>query len=127
MRTVNFCWVLLHMLVLSVEDLREHQLSMSVVLELGLTGWVCGWHTGHLPQIGPGICLLVIGYLTQEKIGYGDGYLMLSLGMWLTLSELLQVLMLGISLLSLYGICARKKELPLVPFLTIAYLMGEWI
>lgn len=126
MREVNFWWVLIHLVFLSWEDIRERQLSMAVILELGLSGLVPVLWQGHKPGFLLGFFLLLIGVLTQEGIGYGDGYLMLALGMWLSFEELWKLLLTGVGVLSLYGVCTRKKELPLVPFLTIGYLIGVW-
>lgn len=124
---VNFWWVLVHLLVLSVEDIKEQQLSMLFILELGLGGLVYVLYGGHRPQLGLGIFLLALGYGTKEKIGYGDGYLILALGMWLSYTALMKTFFLGICMASLYGICVQKRELPFVPFLTLAYMIEEWI
>lgn len=124
---VNFWWVLIHLIILSVEDIRNRQLSVLLILELGLGGLVYVLYGGHRPEPGLGILLLAFGYGTKEKIGYGDGYLMLALGMWLSDAALLKIFFLGICMASLYGVCMQKRELPLVPFLTMAYMMEEWI
>ncbi|MDE6961934.1 MAG: hypothetical protein K2P27_13925, partial [Lachnospiraceae bacterium] len=58
--------------------------------------------------------------------GYGDGWLILALEMWLSVPELLYLLFLGIGMGTLYGFCFRIREVPLVPFLTAAYLIGVW-
>lgn len=124
---MNFWWVLIQLLILSVEDIRKRQLSVLLILELGLSGLVYVLYGGHRPQPGLGIILLAFGYGTKEKIGYGDGYLMLALGMWLPGSKLFEIFFLGICMASLYGVCTQKRELPFVPFLTMAYMMEEWI
>lgn len=115
------------MLFLSVEDMKGGQLSLSVILELGCSGILPVLCKGHVPQWGPGLFVLAAGYISREQIGYGDGWLLLALGMWMTFPELLFMLFLGMGLGILYGLCFRQKELPLVPFLTAAYVIGEWI
>lgn len=100
---------------------------MAVILELGCTGLAHALRTGHIPQPGPGILLFCAAFLSREQIGYGDGWLMLALGMWLDLPELLWILCMGMGLGALYGCCFRQKELPLVPFLTVVYVIGEWL
>ncbi len=117
-------WVLAHLFYLSAEDLKERRVSMIVVLELLGSGLLYGLTVGHTPQPVPGCLLLLLGYISREQIGYGDGWLMLSLGMWLDLTELLWMLFAGTGLGGLYGFLFHKKELPLVPFLTAAYMIG---
>ena len=116
-----------HMLFLSAEDIKERQLSLSVILELGCSGIFPVLYKGYTPQWGPGLLVLAAGFISREQIGYGDGWLLLALGMWMPLLDLLYMLFLGIGLGVLYGFCFRQKELPLVPFLTAAYVIGEWI
>lgn len=124
---MNFLWIMGHLLFLSVEDIRDRQLSVIVILEFGCTGIVHALSRGHVPQPGLGILLLCFAFMSREQIGYGDGWLILALGMWMTAPELLQILFLGMGCGILYGLCFGKRELPLVPFLTVAYVIGEWI
>lgn len=118
-------WVPLNLAFLSLEDIKEGQLSMAVILELAVSGAIHAAYTGHMPVWGPGLFLLGIGFFSEEKIGYGDGWLVLALGMWMTFQELLSMLCLSVCLCVLYGLGMKKTELPLVPFLTLAYLIGE--
>lgn len=120
-------WILGHLLYLSAEDIGERQISMLVILELGVTGLLYILASGHIPQPLPGFLLLLLGYVSREQIGYGDGWLMLALGMWLDFSKLLWMLFLGMGMGSLYACLSHKKELPLVPFLAAAYVIGEWL
>lgn len=117
-------WVLGHLLYLSAEDIREQQISLMLLLELGGTGLLYALSSGHIPQLLPGFALLYLGFVSREQIGYGDGWLMLVLGMWLDLENLLWMILFGMGFGVLYAFLFRKKELPLVPFLTAAYLMG---
>lgn len=120
-------WILIHLLWLSAEDIRERQISMPAILELLGSGVLYGSAAGHTPQPVPGAVLLLLGFFSREQIGYGDGWLILALGMWLELPELLGMLFLGFGLLTLWAAAVRKGELPLVPFLTAAYVIGGWL
>lgn len=124
-RTMSGLWVLCHLLYLAAEDIREQRISMTVILELGLTGMLHAAATGDMPSILPGCLVLLIGYLSREGIGYGDGWLMLALGMWTDTGELLRLFFGGVILGFLYAFCLRKREIPLVPFLTAAYIIGS--
>lgn len=125
--TVKSLWVLLHLLYLSAEDVKEQRVSMPVILELGFTGMLSAVSEGRVPSLLPGCLVLLAGFFSRERIGYGDGWLMLALGMWADTAELFRLFFGGIMFGFLYALCFRKKELPLVPFLTAAYIMGEWM
>lgn len=120
-------WILLNLLVLSLEDIKEGQLSMAVIFQLAVTGGIHAAYTGQMPSVGPGLFLLGFGFFSGEKIGYGDGWLMVALGMWMTLPELFSVFSMGVGLCALYGICKKRPEVPLAPFLTFGYLIREWL
>lgn len=120
-------WILGHLLWLSAEDIREGQISMALVAELGVSGLIHTLIMGGTAACLPGILLLGVGRVSRERVGYGDGWLLLALGMWLPLWELLRVLGLGFLFCTIYGAAAGKKEVPFVPFLTAAYVTGGWI
>lgn len=120
-------WILMHLLILSAEDLWEQQLFLPVILELGLTGLMHTLWAGEMPALIPGCFLLAAGYITEERVGYGDGWLVLALGMWLDNRTIFRVLFGGSVLVLIWGICLRRKEVPFVPFLTAAYMIGEWL
>ena len=101
---------------LSVGDIKEQQISMPVILELGGTGALYAVAAGHVPSFLPGCLVLLTGFFSQERIGYGDGWLILALGMWIDTAELLHLFFGGVMLCFLYALCFQKKELPLVPF-----------
>jgi len=121
-RIVSKIWVSVHLLLLSVEDIKEQQLFMPAILELGLSGWIYALNTNHTPALTPGLFLLIVGHLTKEQIGYGDAFLVLALGMWMTDIQILLILIVGMIFSIVFAVCFRKKELPFVPFLTAAYL-----
>lgn len=120
-------WILGHLLYLSAEDIWEGKISMKVIAGLFCTGLLYGVMQGLLPQFLPGMAVLLIGRISREQIGYGDGWLLMALGTWMGLTELLHIFFLGTGLAMLYAFFFRKKELPLVPFLTAAYVIGEWL
>lgn len=120
-------WIGLHLLYLSWEDLRERELSMMVVAELGGTGALYCLLTGNAPCLLPGVLFLFFGFVTDEAVGYGDGWLILALGLWMSAEELLSAVFLGMILGSGFAICFGKKEIPFVPFLGAAYVVGRWL
>lgn len=117
-------WIFAHLLVLSVQDIKEMQLSILWIAELGIVGLMRILYMGGTVEWLPGIVFLGMGYVSGEKVGYGDGWLLLSLGTWMSLEELLSMLSLGLLFCAVFSICSGRKELPLVPFLTAAWIMG---
>ena len=78
-----------------------------------------------------GVVLLIIGYLSKEKIGYGDGLLFVATGVYLGFWNNLILLWLSSTLAGIYGlilmIFKKKKkeaEIPLVPFILGAYVVS---
>ena len=63
----------------------------------------------------------------NEKIGYGDGWLILGMGMWCSAEEIVSVLLMGCVLCTGAGILRKEKELPFVPFLTAGYIAGRYL
>lgn len=120
-------WIFVHLLALSAEDIWERQLFMPAILELGFIGLIRMVWSPDTPAVLPGILLLAAGYVTGERIGYGDGWLILALGMWLDNAELIRMLLTGSSLACVCGIFLRRREVPFVPFLAAAYVIGEWL
>jgi leader peptidase (prepilin peptidase)/N-methyltransferase len=72
----------------------------------------------------PGFLFWVISYVTREKVGYGDGWILLLIGLYVGVSECAAVLM---SALFMESVCLiilmafkkvhRDNEVPFVPFL----------
>ena len=124
---VKTLWILGHLLLLSAEDIKERQVSLAVIGALGGTGFLCSLVAGRLPEPLPGLFLLAVGYFSGERVGYGDGWLLLALGMWLSASELFFLLFLGMGLAALWGSLFHCRELPLIPYLTAAYMIGVCI
>ncbi|MDO4262239.1 MAG: hypothetical protein Q4C82_09175 [Eubacteriales bacterium] len=115
-------WILAHLLWLSVEDLRETQISLLPVAALGAEGFIRAVWLGEPVLWQPGAALLCVGWLSGERIGMGDGWLMLALGMWLPMEELLGMLAFGLAAGAVFGAAAGKREVPLVPFLTAGFV-----
>lgn len=131
---------LIHMGMLgicSVEDWKEKQISLwkiwlyaivVIIYEswcfLGehreISEWLIWSATGLLPGIG----MLIMGTLSQEAIGYGDGYLTLilgfSMGFWKTLG-ILGTALFGVFGVAIYLVVIRKRsrnsQIAFVPFL----------
>jgi leader peptidase (prepilin peptidase)/N-methyltransferase len=72
----------------------------------------------------PGAVVLLLAYATGEKIGYGDGFVLMGSGVLLGLRMNLLMLLFGLFLAALNSIWIlirkkgnRKTEIPFVPFL----------
>lgn len=78
----------------------------------------------------PGILLLVIAKVTNEKIGYGDGLVFFVLGNFFMLLEIWMILQTAIFLgmiFSLILLCSKrvskKYQIPFLPFLWISHML----
>ena len=87
-----------------------------------------------LPAVGqaliPGCFLLMTAFFTEQKVGYGDGLMVLVLGALTDLIHSVLSLMFGLCvscLLSMFFIaCKRvgmKDQIPFLPFLLAGYIL----
>lgn len=80
----------------------------------------------------PGIFMLAIAKITNEKIGYGDGWVILILGSFLKFSEIYRLLQFAVILAAVVSVsfiivkkAGREYKMPFLPFLWIAYIC-QW-
>lgn len=97
----------------------------SIYLKLNLMDPI-SWGAGLLP----GIILLLIGKVTKEAVGYGDGITMLVCGLFLGFTGSLGLLFTALLLSAFYSlvllvIWKEKKNytIPFLPFLLGAYMV----
>lgn len=74
----------------------------------------------------PGAAFLLLGFITKEKVGYGDGWVLLMIGFFLDLPRCFLILLAGLlieSVAALVLLVFRKiqkdKEIPFCPFLLL--------
>jgi leader peptidase (prepilin peptidase)/N-methyltransferase len=74
----------------------------------------------------PGFLFWVISYVTREKVGYGDGWILLLIGLFIGAAKCMAVLMAALFAESVFLIIMmalqkihRDNEVPFVPFLLV--------
>ena len=119
------------MAVCSVIDIRKKEIPLPLIGFFAAAALACsavlgagGWKAFLLSLI-PGSCLLLLGLCTRESIGYGDGLLVLVLGIILGLEKCLMTVGAGLAASSAYALVLLvlrkangRSRLPFVPFLT---------
>ena len=96
------------LLIFSLQDIRKREISGYLVIIYGLIGIIIGLF--KIPVIElllsavPGAFLLILGRITDEGIGYGDGLVILALGIWVGLYLSLVALIVGILLLGIVSL-----------------------
>lgn len=86
--------------------------------------------SGMVLGLLPGIFMLILAWSTRESIGYGDGLVILGMGCFYALGEIMGIVMIAITIagitalgLLVFGHKNRKSEFPFVPFLLGAHLV----
>ena len=102
-------------------------LSAGLLLSLHRPGAAAG---GLLCDLLPGLFVMMIGLLTKEAIGYGDGWVLFAGGLAIGGAGAAAELMAGLILSALWslgllgsGRGTGKTRLPFVPFLACAELL----
>ena len=126
-KSLRYLWIILHLGVLSWQDLKDREIDLWPVWMLGLTGFVLALQNGTGIWPWPGCFLLGLAVLTEEQVGKGDGWVLLALGMWFPAGVVERMLLTGMCLCGIAGLLLKKKELPFIPFLTAAVLAEQWI
>lgn len=131
--------IVLYLLWGSIQDIKTKTISSSYLnlgMALGIFFLICGLKQKSIGveeimvSLIPGSLLLVWGRVSKEKIGYGDGFLFLILGMCLEGIGVWYLCQLAFFLSAVYSVfmMGRKKlsgesKLAFVPFLFISYLV----
>lgn len=127
------------LLILSVEDILSKGLSgillfIWIVFEGVTCVYIDSFHS-FIWRLIPGSAVLLLGFLTKEKIGYGDGLVMLSIGEWLGMIPALTVFSIGIIgcgtvavIIILFHKLNRKSidlniNIPFVPFILFGWVV----
>lgn len=126
----------------SIYDCKYYKLPIWL-LGLGLLGGLFCWMlqgkelTELLPGMLPGLVALVLSYITQEQIGYGDGIILLIIGcclgvkycVWIVFAALLGCFLTSL-LLIIFHKAKKKARIPFVPYMcigTIVVMIGSLI
>lgn len=129
------CVMLGSLLVLSVIDLRTGKIPVLPVALLGMAvlGYR-GWNGAPVLDIAagviPGVVLLLVARVTKESIGYGDGIVLLVLGVFCGAVKTVAILGMSLMIAAVLSMillvlkkAGRKTALPFIPCLCSAYLL----
>lgn len=79
----------------------------------------------------PGFFLLLTAFFTEQKVGYGDGLMVLVMGAFTNMTYCILSLMLGLCVSCLFAMLflVRKKvkmkdQIPFLPFLLVGYVLA---
>lgn len=82
----------------------------------------------------PGTVLLALAYCTKESIGFGDGFIVLILGLFIGYRKCLSAVIVGFLLTSVFSAilligkkASRKSRIPYIPFLTAGFGVALWM
>lgn len=124
----------LFLAVCSVFDSLRKQIPLAVVW-LGMLTAICLRSTGIMGEEGvtavllsliPGTGFFLLSFLTREKVGYGDGWVLLMIGLFSGFSRCFLILLIGLLMESVVAVILlalkkiqRDKEIPFSPFLLL--------
>lgn len=124
----------LFLAVCAVFDGLYKQIPLAVVW-LGMLAAVCLQIYGAMGETGiiaaavsliPGAAFFLLSFFSREKVGYGDGWVLLMIGLFLGLYRCFLILLAGLVMESAVAIVLlafrkmqRDKEIPFSPFLLL--------
>lgn len=116
-------------------DIRDRELPMTFLTAFGMLGVVCNviWKYQSPEDAGigcfVGAAFLVIGWMTKEAIGYGDGIGLMILGIFEGLKGMMPIVVGAFLLSGIYGLwnlMGLKKSgsdtMPFFPFMLLAFI-----
>ena len=104
--------------------------ALGILAALGTDLWQIGRGTLSIADAGfallPGVFFLMISFCTREKVGYGDGLLLIMTGLCTGLAQCFLGLCIGLILSSIVVLlllvlrkAGKNSEIPFAPFLAI--------
>ena len=140
MRLIIYGLLLICLIIMSIQDIKEKKVSaiyliiVSVlaagnVIYVLITAETDIYH--WLPGIMPGLIICGIKVVARGAIGLADCVIVLLLGAFLEISELivaLLIMMIVMTIVSLFAVVVKKADkkttIPMIPFITAGVIGG---
>ena len=125
--------VLIFLSICTVFDIRKKEIPF-ILAGMGMAAAVVFtiWRIGNgsifaaqiLQSLLPGLFFLLTGWCTKEKVGYGDGILLLITGLVVGFHQCFTGLCIGLFLSAIFGVlllllhkAQKNSRIPFVPFM----------
>lgn len=126
--------VLMFLIFCTYFDLRYKKIPLSGLLAFGIVMIIIDGANGSLIQrteairLIPGAVFMLLAFLSRQAVGYGDGMMILFLGISMDICRCIQVVFIGLVLCSAISVFilllkkgSRQTKLPFAPFLLAAW------
>ena len=132
-KIVHICLIII-LGVICVFDIKRKKIPVYMLIILAAAGIISNFTVGELDiekriiAMLPGMILLIVSMITKQQIGYGDGMIILIMGLYIDIDDILSIvlssfLLSSIAAIILMTVFKKKKnfEMAFSPFLLIGY------
>lgn len=132
-KIVHICLIII-LGVICVFDIKRKKIPVYMLIILAAAGIISNFTIGEFDiekriiAMLPGMILLIVSMITKQQIGYGDGMIILIMGLYIDIDDILSIvlssfLLSSIAAIILMTVFKKKKnfEMAFSPFLLIGY------
>ena len=132
-KIVHICLIII-LGVICVFDIKRKKIPVYMLIILAAAGIISNFTVGEFDiekriiAMLPGMILLIVSMITIQQIGYGDGMIILIMGLYIDIDDILSIvlssfLLSSIAAIILMTVFKKKKnfEMAFSPFLLIGY------
>lgn len=132
-KIVHICLIII-LGVICVFDIKRKKIPVYMLIILAAAGIISNFTVGEFDiekriiAMLPGMIVLIVSMITKQQIGYGDGMIILIMGLYIDIDDILSIvlssfLLSSIAAIILMTVFKKKKnfEMAFSPFLLIGY------
>lgn len=132
-KIVHICLIII-LGVICIFDIKRKKIPVYMLIILAAAGIISNFTVGEFDiekriiAMLPGMILLIVSMITKQQIGYGDGMIILIMGLYIDIDDILSIvlssfLLSSIAAIILMTVFKKKKnfEMAFSPFLLIGY------
>lgn len=132
-KIVHICLIII-LGVICVFDIKRKKIPVYMLIILAAAGIISNFTIGEFDiekriiAMLPGMILLIVSMITKQQIGYGDSLIILIMGLYIDIDDILSIvlssfLLSSIAAIILMTVFKKKKnfEMAFSPFLLIGY------
>lgn len=132
-KIVHICLIII-LGVICVFDIKRKKIPVYMLIILAAAGIISNFTVGEFDiekriiAMLPGMILLIVSMITKQQIGYGDGKIILIMGLYIDIDDILSIVLSSffvssIAAIILMTVFKKKKnfEMAFSPFLLIGY------